>query len=50
MEWLGRKLYPKARPYEQRSRMEVLYLMVGIVVLGIIAVAAVMWFLNKPPR
>lgn len=48
MEWLGRKLYPKARPYERRSRMQVLYLMVALVVVATVLVAAALWFLNAP--
>ena len=50
MEWLGRKLYPKARPYERRSRMQVLYLMVTLVVLAAGLVAAALWLLNAPTR
>jgi len=43
-------LYPKARPYERRSRMQMFYLMVSIVVLATLALAAVLWFLNEPMR
>jgi flagellar basal body-associated protein FliL len=51
MEWLGRKIYPKARPYERRSRMQMLYLMVVVVLFVGAAVAAGLWMINTPmPR
>jgi hypothetical protein len=50
MEWLGRKLYPTARPYERRSRMQVLYLVVCVVLLVTVAVGAGLWALNAPMR
>ena len=48
MEWLGRRLYPKARPYERRSRMQMLYLLAVVVLAAGAAVAAGLWFLNQP--
>ena len=50
MEWLGRKLYPKARPYERRSRMQVIYLMVCLVAVAALLVAVALWLLNSPTR
>ena len=50
VDWLARKLYPRARPYERRSRMQMFYLMVAIVVLAAVALAAMLWFLNEPMR
>jgi flagellar basal body-associated protein FliL len=47
MEWLGKKMYPKARPHERRSRMQVVYLMVGIVVFAVAGVGAALWLLNQ---
>jgi flagellar basal body-associated protein FliL len=40
-------MYPRARPYERRSRMQMFYLMVSIVVVATAALAAMLWFLNK---
>jgi hypothetical protein len=48
VDWLARKLYPKARPYERRSRMEMFYLMVSLVVLAAVVLAAALWLMNKP--
>lgn len=49
MEWLGRRLYPKARPHERRSRMQMMYLLVFVILLITVAVAGLLWFLNRPP-
>jgi hypothetical protein len=50
MEWLGKKMYPKARAYERRSRMQVVYLMAILILLVAGAVAGGLWFLNTPVR
>lgn len=48
MEWLGKKMYPKARAYERRSRMLVFYFVAGIVVFAAAGVGAALWLLNQP--
>jgi hypothetical protein len=48
MEWLGRKLFPNARAYERRSRMQVVYLVAILVAAAAALVAGALWFLNTP--
>ena len=50
MEWLGRILYPKARPYERRSRMKLIYLLAVLAILASIVLVVALWFMNKPTR
>ncbi len=50
MDWLARKLFPRARPFERRSRMQMLYLAAVMVVIASGGLAAILWLLNQPFR
>jgi len=50
MDWLARKLYPKARAYERRSRMQVVYLVMILVLIAVAMVAGVLWLLWWRPK
>jgi hypothetical protein len=50
MDWLARKLYPNARAYERRSRMQVVYLTAVMVVISMALVVAALLLLSKRPN
>jgi hypothetical protein len=50
MDWLARKLYPKARSYERRSKMQVVYLTAFMILISMALVGSALVVLWWRPR